>query len=81
MVKWQSSVTPRFLTESDKATDAPPTLIESGKKKEIWIFYPRRRSLLQSCRTLLKFVQCHPGFNGINTFLHREEEVRDLMRQ
>ena len=34
MVKWQSSVTPRFLTESDKATDAPPTLIESGKEKE-----------------------------------------------
>ena len=34
IVKWQSSVTPRFLTESDKAADALPTAIESGKEKE-----------------------------------------------
>ena len=34
MVKWQSSVTPRFLTESDKGTDELPTVIESGKEKE-----------------------------------------------
>ena len=34
IVKWQSNVTPRFLTESDKATDASPTVIESWKDKE-----------------------------------------------
>ena len=34
MVKWPSSVTPRFLTESDKGTDAQPTVIKSGKEKE-----------------------------------------------
>ena len=34
MVKWQASVTPRFLTESDKGTDAQPTVIKSGKEKE-----------------------------------------------
>ena len=34
IVKWQSSVTPRFLTESDKGTDAQPTVIKSGKEKE-----------------------------------------------
>ena len=32
-VKWQSNVTPRFLKESDKGTDAQPTVIKSGKKK------------------------------------------------
>ena len=34
MVKWQSSVTPRFLTESDKGPDAQLTVIKSGKEKE-----------------------------------------------
>ena len=34
MVKWQSSVTPRFLTESDKGTDAQATVTKSGKEKE-----------------------------------------------
>ena len=34
IVKWQSSVIPQFLTESDKGTDAPPTDIKSGKEKE-----------------------------------------------
>ena len=34
MVEWQSSVTPRFLTESDKGTDAQPTVIKSGQEKE-----------------------------------------------
>ena len=34
MVKWQPSVTPRFLTESDKGTDAQPTVIKSGNEKE-----------------------------------------------
>ena len=49
------SITPRFLTESDKATDALPTVIESGKAKEreIWTFDSRIRSLLQSCRHLV----------------------------
>ena len=34
MVKWQSSVTPKFLTESDKGIDALPTDIETGKERE-----------------------------------------------
>ena len=34
IVKWQSDVTPRFLTESDKGTDALPTVTESRKKRE-----------------------------------------------
>ena len=34
IVKWQSNVTPRFLTESDKETDAQLTVIKSGKEKE-----------------------------------------------
>ena len=34
MVKWQSNVTPGFLTESDKETDAQLTVIKSGKEKE-----------------------------------------------
>ena len=29
-----SSVTPRFLTESDKGPDALPTVTESGKERE-----------------------------------------------
>ena len=32
-VKWQSSATPRFLTESDKGTYAQPTVIKSGKEQ------------------------------------------------
>ena len=34
IVKWQSSVTPRFLTVSDKGTDVLPTVIESGEEKK-----------------------------------------------
>ena len=34
IVKWQTNVTPRFLTESDKGTDAQPTVIKSRKEKE-----------------------------------------------
>ena len=33
IVKWQTNVTSRFLTESDKGTDAQPTVIKSGKEK------------------------------------------------
>ena len=35
-VKWKynQKKTPRFLTESDKGTDAQPTVIKSGKEKE-----------------------------------------------
>ena len=32
-VKLQSSVTPRFLTESDKGTDVQPTVKRLGRKK------------------------------------------------
>ena len=34
MVKWQSIVTPMFLTEADKGTDAQSTVKKSGKEKE-----------------------------------------------
>ena len=34
VIKWQSGVTPRLLTESDKGTDAQPTVIKSWKEKE-----------------------------------------------
>ena len=74
-VKLQSSVTPRFLTESDKGTDAQPTVIKPGKEKE--------RDLDRPEDTIIASVLSsfsHPGFNVISTFLHREEEVRDLMR-
>ena len=40
MVKWQSGVTSRFLTESDKGTDAPFTVTESGKEKERDLKFP-----------------------------------------
>ena len=34
IVKWQSNVTPRFLTGSDEGTDAQPTVIEYWKEKD-----------------------------------------------
>ena len=34
IVKWQSNLIPRFLTESDKGTDTQPTVIKSGKEKK-----------------------------------------------
>ena len=40
-VKWQSSVTPRFLTEPDTGTNALPTVIEAMKEKEILGLSPR----------------------------------------
>ena len=40
MVKWQSSVTPRFLTEPDTGTNALST-VESMKEKEIFELSPR----------------------------------------
>ena len=52
-VKWLLSVTPRFLTESDKGTDALPTVLESGKEEETWTIYPRIRSMHQSCRDIV----------------------------
>ena len=33
IVKWQSDIKPRFLTESDKGTDAQPRVINLGRKK------------------------------------------------
>ena len=33
-VRWQASVTTRFLTESDKGPDELPTVTESGKEKQ-----------------------------------------------
>ena len=34
MVKWQSCIIPRFLTESNKGTDELPTVTESAKERE-----------------------------------------------
>ena len=53
MVKWQSSVTPRFLTESDKGTDAQPTVIKSRKEKERDLdFRPEDTIIASVCRHL-----------------------------
>ena len=34
-VKWQSNVTPKFLTQSDKGTDAQSTVVKSGMEKDL----------------------------------------------
>ena len=73
IVKWQSNATPRFLTESDKGTDAQPTVIKSGKEKERDLDFRPEDTIIASVLSSFRF-------NVINTFLHREEEVRDLMR-
>ena len=77
MVKWQSSVTPRFLTESDKGKDSQTTVIKSGKEK-------KKRDLdFRPEDTIIALVLSSFSlslFNVSNAFLHREEEVRDLMR-
>ena len=70
MVKWQSSVTPRFLTESDKGTEAPPTVITSGKEKERDLDFLPEETITASVLLSLKFGQCHPQVNVIDTFLH-----------
>ena len=64
------------MTEPDKGTDALPTVIESGKGKERDLDFRPEDTIIAS--VLSSFS--HPGFNVISTFLHREEEVRDLMR-
>ena len=78
IVKWQSNVTPRFLTESDKGTDELPTVIKSYKETARDLDFPSEDAVIVV--VWFKFVQCHPGSNVINTFLYREEEIRDLMR-
>ena len=35
IVKWQSNVTPKFLTQSDKGTDAQSTVVKSGMEKDL----------------------------------------------
>ena len=47
-VKWQSNVTPRFLTESYKGTDALPTVIESEKEKERDLDFPPEDTVIVS---------------------------------
>ena len=76
VVKWQSNVTPRFLTESDKGTDAQPTVIKSGKEKERDIDFRPEDTIIASVLSSFSLSL----FHVINTFLRREEEVRDLMR-
>ena len=69
MVKWQSRVTPKFLTESDKGTDVPPTFIVWERKKERPGLSTRGYDHCFSLFVIkFKFVQCHPGFNVIDTF-------------
>ena len=74
-VKLQSSVTPRFLTESDKGTNAQPTVIKSGKEKERGLDFRPEDTIIASVLSSFSLSL----FNVINTFLHKEEEVRDLM--
>ena len=52
MVNWQSGVTPRFLTESVKGTDAQPSVIKSGKEKEIDLDF-RPEDTIIACRHLV----------------------------
>ena len=52
-VKWQSSVTPKFLTESDKETDAQPTAIKSGKWKERDLDFRPEDMIIASVLSLL----------------------------
>ena len=69
MVKWQLNVTPRFLTESYKGTDAQPTVIKSGKEKE--------RDLELEGRTItnLSFADDIDGLAG------QEEELAKLVER
>ena len=48
MVKWQSSVTPRFLTESDKGTYAQPTVLKSGDEKERGLDFRHEDTIIAS---------------------------------
>ena len=50
--------------------DRLPTITESGKGKERGLDFLPENTVIH-----FKFVQCHPGFNAVSTFLHREEEV------
>ena len=75
-VKWQSNVTSRFLTESDKGTDAQPTVIKSAKEKERDLDFRPEDTITASVLSSFSLSL----FNAINTILYREEEIRDLMR-
>ena len=48
IVKWQSIVTPKFLTESDKGTDAQLTVIKSWKEKERDLDFPSEDTIIAS---------------------------------
>ena len=52
-VECQSSVTPRFSRESDKGTDAQPTFIKAGKKKERDLDFRPKDTIIAS--VLLRF--------------------------
>ena len=57
IVKRQSNVTPRFLTESDKGTDAQRTVIKSEEKRESFRLSTRRYDHCFSLVVILfKFV-------------------------
>ena len=50
--------------------DRLPTVIESGEGKEKGLDFLPENTVIH-----FKFVQCHPRFNAVSNFLHREEEV------
>ena len=64
MVKWQSRVTPRFLTVVDKETDALPTVMESGRERDVDSLLECTNiiSVLSSLNFSL-FSAGHPGFD------------------
>ena len=81
IVKLQISVSPRFLTESDKETDALPTVIESGKEKERDLDFRPEDTIIAS--VLSSFSLSLFSVNLIlMSSIHfcTEKEVRDLMR-
>ena len=50
--------------------DRLPTVIESGEGKERGLDFLPENTVIH-----FKFVQCHPRFDAVSTFLRREEEV------
>ena len=82
MVKWQASVTRRFLKESDNETDELDT--EPGKEKEKDLDFLPENFIIASVILIVIFslnlFSVTQDQYVINMFLHREEEVRDLMR-
>ena len=82
IVKSHSSVTPRFLTESDKGIDALHIVIESGNEGNRHIDLPSEDTIITSVLASLNltYFHRHPCFDVISTPLQGQDEIWDLMR-